>query len=166
MVDNGQKPIEQRQTNKQFSTQEKAKRGWWFSVFFMILVICLIMFLSFVEIVEKNRDVLVGLLGMITGSVSSMIAIASGRDPSEVEELKDKLAKSDGDRAALIARLRDAQIQMQLLREQIFELQNAVIEKLSMFQGQKPIKTKNEDDVILHKEVAEWLPADDEFKNR
>lgn len=162
MVD--KKPKEQ--TNKQFSTQEKAKRGWWFSVFFMILVICLIMFLSFVEIVEKNRDVLVGLLGMITGSVSSMIAIASGRDPSEVEELKDKLAAANSDRQALIARLRDSQIQMQLLREQIFELQNAVIDKLSMFQGQKPIKTKDPNQVILHQEVAQWLPDDDIGKNR
>lgn len=165
MVDNGHKQSEIK-TNKQFSSQEKAKRGWWFSVFFMLLVIALIMFLSFVEIVEKNRDVLVGLLGMITGSVSSMIAIASGRDPSEVEELKDKLAKSDGDRAALIARLRDAQIQMQLLREQIFELQNAVIDKLSVFTGQAPIKTKNENQVILPKQIAEWLPDDDEFKKR
>lgn len=165
MVDNGHKQSEIK-TNKQFSTQEKAKRGWWFSVFFMILVICLIMFLSFVEIVEKNRDVLVGLLGMITGSVSSMIAIASGRDPSELEELKDKLAKSDADRQALIARLRDAQIQMQLLRDQIFELQQAVIDKLSIFTNQKTIKTKDENQVILNKHVAEWLPEDDEFKNR
>jgi hypothetical protein len=164
MVDSGSKPKEQ--TNKQFSTQEKAKRGWWFSVFFMILVICLIMFLSFVEIVEKNRDVLVGLLGMITGSVSSMIAIASGRDPSEVEELKDKLSSANSDRQALIARLRDSQIQMQLLREQIFELQNAVINKLSMFQGEKPIKTKDTNQVILHPEVSEWLPNDDPHKKR
>lgn len=162
MVD--KKPSEQ--TNKQFSTQEKAKRGWWFSVFFMILVICLIMFLSFVEIVEKNRDVLVGLLGMITGSVSSMIAIASGRDPSEVEELKDKLGAANSDRQALIARLRDSQIQMQLLREQIFELQNAVINKLSLFQGEKPIKTKDPNQVILHQEVSQWLPDDDIGKNR
>ena len=87
----------------------KAKRGWWFSVFFMMIVICLILFLSSVEIVSKNRDVLVGILGMITGSISSMLAIASGRDPSELEEVKDQLASANGDREALIARLRDAQ---------------------------------------------------------
>ena len=153
-----EKEKEIKTTNKQFTQSEKAKRGWWFSVFFMILVIALILFLSFVEIQEKNRDVLVGLIGMITGAVSSMLSIASGRDPSEVEELKDKLAKSEGDRQALIARLRDAQIQMQILREQIFELQSAVINKLSVFQGQNAIKTKNQDDIKLHKEVKEWLP--------
>ncbi len=145
-------------TNKQFTQSEKAKRGWWCSVFFMILVIALILFLSFVEIQEKNRDVLVGLIGMITGAVSSMLSIASGRDPSEVEELKDKLAKSEGDRQALIARLRDAQIQMQLLRDQIFELQIAVIDKLSVFQNEKPIKTRSQKQVVLHKEVEDWLP--------
>lgn len=86
-----------------------------------------------------------------------MLAIASGRDPSEVEELKDKLASANADREALIARLRDAQIQMQLLREQIFELQNAVIDKLSLFQGQSPIKTKSESDVELKGVVSDWL---------
>ena len=54
----------------QFTQTEKAKRGWWFSVFFMMLVVSLIIFLSFVKIQEDNRDVLVGLIGMITGAVS------------------------------------------------------------------------------------------------
>ena len=150
--------MKDKKTNKQFTQGEKAKRGWWFSDFFMLLVVALIIFLSFVKIVDENRDVLVGLIGMITGAVSSMLAIASGRDPSEVEELKDKLSSANADRSALIARLRDAQIQMQLLREQIFELQNAVIDKLSMFQNEKPIITKTPDQVILHKEVEDWLP--------
>lgn len=148
-------------TNKQFTQSEKAKRGWWFSVFFMMLVVCLIIFLSFVKIQEDNRDVLVGLIGMITGAVSSMLAIASGRDPSELEELKDKLSAANSDRAALIARLRDAQIQMQLLREQIFELQTAVIDKLSMFKGENPIKSKTPDTVILHPDIESWIPKVD-----
>ena len=56
-----------------------------------------------------------------------------------------------------IARLRDAQIQMQLLREQIFELQSAVIDKLSVFQGQTVIKTKTEEQVELKGVVKEWM---------
>lgn len=151
---------QEKPSNKQLTQNEKAKRGWWFSVFFMILVVCLIMFLSFVEIQEKNRDVLVGMLGMLTGAISSMLAIASGRDPSELEELKDKLAKSEGDRQALISRLRDAQIQMELYRNQIFELQTAVIEKLSLFSNQKVITTKSEDQIQLNKHVEDWLPTD------
>jgi len=150
--------METEKTSREITSEIKAKRGWWFSVFFMILVVGLILFLTYVEIVDKNRDVLVGILGMITGSISSMMAIASGRDPSEVEELKDKLSAANADREALIARLRDSQIQMQLLREQINELQVAVIDKLSLFAGERPIKTKDESDVILHPTVAEWLP--------
>ncbi len=146
------------QTEKELTRSEKARRGWWFSVFFMALVVGLILFLTYVEIVEKNRDVLVGILGMITGSISSMVAIASGRDPSEVEELKDKLSAANADRAALIGRLRDAQIQMQLLRDQQNELQQAVIDKLSLFAGDQVIKTKSDQEVILNPLVSEWLP--------
>jgi hypothetical protein len=155
---------EDKKSNKQFTQTEKAKRGWWFSVVFMVLVICLIMFLAFVPLQQDNRDIIVGMIGMITGAISSMLSIAAGRDPSEVEELKDKLATANSDRAALIGRLRDSQIQMQLLREQIFELQSAVIDKLSFFRGQNPIKTKDRSQVVLHEEVEEWLPRIDNEK--
>jgi hypothetical protein len=149
-------------TNRQFTQTEKAKRGWWASVVFMLLIIGLIWFLAKHEIVEKNRDILIGIIGMLTGSISSMLAIASGRDPSEVEELKDKLASANGDRAALIARLRDCQIQLQLCRDQIFELQAAVINKLSLFAGESPIKTKTEEQVTLKGVVSEWsVPKSD-----
>jgi hypothetical protein len=147
-------------SNKQLIQDSKSKRGWWFSVMFMIIVVMLILFLTYVKIVDENRDVLVGILGMITGSISSMMAIASGRDPSEVEGLKDKLATSDADRAALIARLRDAQIQLQLKNDQIFELQNAVINKLSVFHGKPPIQTLHEDQIILHPDIETWLPTE------
>ena len=137
---------------------EKAKRGWWASVVFMLLIVGLIIFLTYVKIVDENRDVLIGIIGMLTGSISSMLAIASGRDPSELDELKEKLASANADRSALISRLRDAQIQMQLRQEQITELQEAVIEKLSMFAGENPIKTNAESQIALHPLVEEWLP--------
>lgn len=147
------------QTNKQHIQDNKAKRGWWFSVMFLLIVVGLILFLTYVKIVDENRDVLVGILGMITGSISSMMAIASGRDPSEVEELKDKLSASDADRTALIGRLRDCQIQLQLKNEQVFELQNAVINKLSLFSNQNIVKTLDENQVILHPDIEAWLPT-------
>ena len=149
---------EDERTNKEKIQDQKSKRGWWFSVVFLIIVVCLILFLTYVKIVDENRDVLVGILGVITGSISSMLAIASGRDPSEVEELKDKLAKSDADRAALIARLRDAQIQLQLKNDHLFELQTAVINELSLFAGKKVIRQKDPNEVILDPNVREWLP--------
>ena len=147
-------------TLKERNQIDKAKRGWWFSVVFLLIIVGLIGFLTYVKIVEENRDVLIGILGVLTGSISSMMAIASGRDPAEVDELKDKLAAANADRSALISRLRDAQIQLELRTQQICELQEAVIEKLSMFAGDNPIKTKNPQEVVLHPTVAEWLPVD------
>tara|TARA_Y100000310_G_C20348220_1_gene653025 strand:- start:8 stop:481 length:474 start_codon:yes stop_codon:yes gene_type:complete len=139
---------------------DKAKRGWWFSVLFLCMVVGLILFLTYVKIVDENRDVLIGILGVLTGCISSMMAIASGRDPAEVDELKDKLAAANSDRSALISRLRDSQIQLELRTQQICELQEAVIEKLSMFAGENPIKTKDPSDVVLAPQVEEWLPVD------
>lgn len=147
-------------TEANFTQSEKAKKGWAFSVFFLLVVIGMILFLAYVPLQADNRDIIVGIIGTITGSIGAMISIAAGRDPAEIDELKEKLSAANADRQALIGRLRDAQIQMQILREQIFELQNSVIEKLSIFQGQNPIKTKNEDDVKLHKDVKNWLPED------
>ena len=65
-----------KKSNKQFTQTEKAKRGWWFSVVFMVLVICLIMFLAFIPLQQDNRDIIVGMIGMITGAISSMLSIA------------------------------------------------------------------------------------------
>lgn len=148
--------------NEEKREELQARRGWWASVVFMLLIVGLIVFLSFVEIVEKNRDILVGIIGMITGSISSMLAIASGRDPSEVEELREQLSAANADRAALIARLRDAQIQLQLLREQISELQGAMIDRLSIFSDHRGgvIQTKSPEQVILPPEVENWLPRE------
>jgi len=148
--------------NKSFSQTDKAKRGWWASVVFMLLIVALIVFLSYVKVVEENRDILIGIIGMLTGSISSMLAIASGRDPSEMEELKDKLSAANADREALIARLRDAQIQMQLLRDQVFDLQSAVINKLSIFYGAEPILTRTEDQVRLKPVVEQWTPKNED----
>jgi len=137
---------------------DKARRGWWASVVYIFLICVLIYFLSTTKIVEENRDILVGIVGMLTGSISSMLAIASGRDPSEIGELKDKLASANADREALIARLRDAQIQMQLLREQVSDLQNVMIEKLSIFAGAPVIKHRTPEDVELKGVVDQWTP--------
>lgn len=149
---------------KEFNQSEKARKGWAFSVFFLLIVICMILFLSYVPLQADNRDIIVGMIGTITGSIGSMIAIAAGRDPAEIDELKEKLANANADRGALISRLRDAQIQMQLLREQQFELQSAIIKKLSIFSNEKIIRSVDESQVMLHPQVEEWLP-DDEGKD-
>jgi hypothetical protein len=114
----------------------------------------LIVFLARVEIIEKNRDVLIGILGVLTGSISSMLAIASGRDPAEVDELKQELSKQEADRAALIARLRDAHIHSQLKSDQLMQLQLAMIKALTPLD----VEVLSEDMVQLNEHVEEWLP--------
>ena len=151
-------------SKKEFSQIEKARRGWTFSVIFLLLIVGLILFLAYIPLQADNRDIIVSIIGTIVGSIGSMIAIAAGRDPAEIDELKDKLGKSEGDRQALIARLRDAQIQMQLLREQQFELQTAIINKLSMFQGEKMVRTVDESQILLHPAVEQWTPDVDRDK--
>ena len=143
---------------KAFTTSEKARRGWWASVVFMFMIVGLIIFLTYVKIVDENRDVLVGIVGMLTGSISSMLAIASGRNPTELEELKERLNEANTDRAVLINRLRDSQIQAELRTQQICELQEAVIEKLSMFAGENPVKTRTVQEVVLPQQIEDWMP--------
>lgn len=155
----GQKEKEKTpKSNKQFTQSEKAKRGWWASVVFMLLIVALIIFLTYVKIQEENRDILIGIIGMLTGSISSMLSIAAGKDPAEIEELKDKLSSANADREALIARLRDAQIQIQLKTDQLNDIQIALIEKMPIWEGRKIVSHKSEEDVVLDRHVAEWLP--------
>ena len=151
-------------SERQFTQIEKAKRGWWASVVFMLLIVALIIFLTYVKIQEENRDILIGIIGMLTGSISSMLSIAAGKDPAEIEELKDKLSAANADRASLIARLRDSQINCQLKTEQLNDIQIALIEKMPIWEGKKVIKHKTEDDVVLNEHIENWLPDADRDK--
>ena len=53
-----------------------------------LLVIGILMFLSFNEIPNMNKDVVVSIIGMIVGSLSVVIMTVIGRNPDEVNELK------------------------------------------------------------------------------
>ena len=121
---------------------------------FMGLVVGLIVFLAYVDIVKENRDILIGIIGMLTGSISSMLAVASGRDPAEVEQLKEDLATKEADRQAPIARLRDAHINSQLKSDMLMEMQTAIINQLAELR----VANRTEGDVQLNQHVAEWLP--------
>ena len=138
-------------------TELKARRGWIFSVVYLSLILLLIIFLAKVEINKDNRDVLVGMLGVLTGSISAMIAVASGRDPAEIDELKERLSAQEADRSALIARLRDAQISLQLKNDQLSQLQTLMIQELAPL---RDLKSISQADVKLDKKVETWLPEE------
>jgi hypothetical protein len=83
---------------KMIEQHDEKTKGWWFSVLFMVLILGLIVFLSFFQIVDSNRELLIGALGILTGQIPSMLTIASGRSPEEINELKDKLSQANADR--------------------------------------------------------------------
>ena len=55
-----------------------------------LLVILLLLFLSFHQIPQDNKDIFVSITGMIVGSLSVVIYAVIGRNPDEVQELQRK----------------------------------------------------------------------------
>ena len=56
-----------------------------------LLVILLLLFLSFHQIPQDNKDIFVSITGMIVGSLSVVIYAVIGRNPDEVQELQRKI---------------------------------------------------------------------------
>lgn len=137
---------------------DKAKRSWVASLIFLIMVIGLIFFFTYMHIPDKNKDVIVGIVGMIIGSISSMISIFSGRDPDDIKELKEEIIKLNDDRSTLISRLRDAQLDKEHLRVQLQSLQTEVISRLSIFVGIENLMKIGKIDEKSKKEIEKWLP--------
>ena len=137
---------------------DKAKRSWVASFIFLVMVIGLIFFFTYMHIPDKNKDVIVGIVGMIIGSISSMISIFSGRDPDDIKELKEEIIKLNDDRSTLISRLRDAQLDKEHLRIQLQGLQSEVISRLSIFVGIENLMKIGKIDDKSKKQIEKWLP--------
>ncbi len=142
---------------------DKGKRSWVASLIFLVMVIGLIFFFTYMHIPDKNKDVIVGIVGMIIGSISSMISIFSGRDPDDIKELKEEIIKLNDDRSTLISRLRDAQMDKETLRKQLQGLQTEVINRLSIFVGIENLMKIGRIDKESRKQIDKWIPK--EIKN-
>jgi len=142
---------------------DKAIRSWLASFIFLGLVVGLIFFLTFLEIPDKNKDIVTSIIGMLIGSISMAISIFVGRDPDDVASLKTEIEKLHDDRNTLIARLRDAQIDKDILRRQLEGLQAMVIERLSLFSGDQRLGdlAKMRDSKELPEEIARWIPDEE-----
>ena len=139
---------------------DKGKRSWVASLIFLIMVIGLIFFFTYMHIPDKNKDVIVGIVGMIIGSISSMISIFSGRDPDDIKELKEEIIKLNDDRSTLISRLRDSQMDKEHLRNQLQSLQHEVINRLSIFVGIENLMKIGKIDKKSRKEIEKWIPKE------
>ena len=138
----------------------KSIRSWVASLLFLMMVLLILGFLARHQIPEKNKDIIVSIIGMIVGSMSMAISIFVGRDPDDVAALRKELETLNDDRSTLIARLRDAQIDKDVLRKQLEGLQGLVIERLSLLAGDRKLGELAD---IRHKrelppECEEWLP--------
>ena len=119
---------------------DKARRSWMSALIFLLMILGLVLFLTFVEIPDKNKDVIVSIIGMVVGGISTAISIFVGRDPDDIKELKEKILSLNGDRTALIERLRDAQPDKEVLRRQFEALQGQIISRLSIFIGEESLR--------------------------
>jgi hypothetical protein len=126
------------------------------------MVVGLIFFLTFLEIPDKNKDLITSIIGMLVGSISMAISIFVGRDPDDVAALKGQIEELSDDRNTLIARLRDAQIDKDILRRQHEGLQALVISKLSVFAEDKRLGelASLADERSIPEEVARWIPGE------
>ena len=89
------------------------------------LVIALLLFLSFNQIPKDNKDIFVSITGMIVGSLSVVIYAIIGRNPDEVNTLKNKNES-----------LRSLADQMEKRNDQlekmIIDMQSDIIDKLTI----------------------------------
>ena len=140
----------------------KSARSWLASLIFLTMVVGLIFFLTFLEIPDKNKDLITSIIGMLVGSISMAISIFVGRDPDDVAALKGQIEELSDDRNTLIARLRDAQIDKDILRRQHEGLQALVISKLSVFAEDKRLGelASLADERSIPEEVARWIPGE------
>ena len=138
--------------------REKGIRSWFAAFIFLTLVVGLIFFLTFFHIPDKNKDIITSIIGMIVGSISTAISIFVGRDPDDLKQLKEEIAGLNDDRSTLISRLRDAQIDKDMLRRQYEHLQNQVIDKLSIFVGREHLHSLGKSEVP--DEVDRWIPKE------
>ena len=142
---------------------DKARRSWAASLIFLGMILGLVLFLTFVEIPPKNKDLVTSIVGMIVGGISTAISIFVGRDPDDIKELKETIITLNGDRTALIERLRDAHLDKERLTRQFEALQTQIISRLSIFIGEETLKRVGKPDDVSQI-VERYVPKEKEVK--
>ncbi len=90
-----------------------------------LLVILLLLFLSFHQIPQDNKDIFVSITGMIVGSLSVVIYAVIGRNPDEVQELQ----KKNQSLQSLCDQMEKRNDQLEAM---IIKIQEDIIEKLTV----------------------------------
>ena len=90
-----------------------------------LLVIGILIFLSYNEIPNMNKDVVVSIIGMIVGSLSVVIMTDIGRNPDEVNELKKQ---NEG----LTSKVDHLVTQKDELEKMLIKIQTNMIDQLTL----------------------------------
>tara|TARA_X000001036_G_scaffold223127_1_gene208821 strand:+ start:1132 stop:1479 length:348 start_codon:yes stop_codon:yes gene_type:complete len=89
-----------------------------------LLIIFLLLFLSFNQIPPVNKDVFVSIVGMMVGSMSVVIYTIIGKNPEELEQIKQK-------NESLQATADQMEVRNDQLEEMIINMQKDIIKKLT-----------------------------------
>ena len=109
---------------------EKEVRSYYGALVVFALIILLLVFLAFVKIPSENNDVFKLMLGVIAGSLSVIMYTIVGKDNDEVHKLKLE-------NESLLAKNRALTERVDHLERMFMDLQEKVIDKLSIIQNEK-----------------------------
>jgi ABC-type enterochelin transport system permease subunit len=89
-----------------------------------LLIVFLLLFLSYNEIPPVNKDVFVSVVGMMVGSLSVVIYTIIGKNPEELESLRNK-------NESLQAGMQMMEVRNDQLESMIIQIQKNIITRLT-----------------------------------
>ena len=89
-----------------------------------LLIVFLLLFLSYNEIPPVNKDVFVSIVGMMVGSLSVVIYTIIGKNPEELESLRNK-------NESLQAGMQMMEVRNDQLESMIIQIQKNIITRLT-----------------------------------
>tara|TARA_S200000501_G_scaffold4325_1_gene3753 strand:+ start:452 stop:799 length:348 start_codon:yes stop_codon:yes gene_type:complete len=113
-------------------TQDKNKdlRHYLGALGIFILIICLLLFLSFIEIPPVNKDLFVAIVGTLVSSLGMVVYTIVGQQPDEVNKLQKK-------NESLTSVNNQMEVRNDQLEQMIIDMQKEMIEKLTELKSTK-----------------------------
>jgi|TARA_A100000172_G_C3017998_1_gene102145 hypothetical protein len=113
-------------------TQDKNKdlRHYLGALGIFILIICLLLFLSFIEIPPVNKDLFVAIVGTLVSSLGMVVYTIVGQQPDEVNKLQKK-------NESLTSVNNQMEVRNDQLEQMIIDMQKEMIEKLTELKSNK-----------------------------
>ena len=105
-------------------THSKDRRGFFGAIGILAVVIVITVSLFFLEIPEKNNDVIKLIIGVLVGSLGPTIFSILGRDSNEMEKKNLRIQHLESENQSLGKRVDH-------LETMFIDLQNRIIDKLS-----------------------------------